>query len=131
MNENKFFDFYSAIYKKQKIQIEFKDWHWCITLNKWLGFDKDNVQSIKKLLPYMFYVEPKHYYYLLFFNIRKKYNVPFHKKIVKVKEKDDKLRDKICYILGWSKRVYDLQKPILDKVINSNKSYWKKELGVS
>jgi len=124
-----FFEAYKSIYQKQKLYPE-ADWQLCIVLNKWLGFEKSNVGIIKSLLPYMFYVEPKHYFYLLFFNIPKRWDIPYHKKIAKIKTKQNRLLDKIQYVLGWSNREVKFNKAILDKVILNNSKYWKKELGV-
>jgi len=124
-----FFDIIKTIYQKDR-RIYDHTMQLNITLNKWLGFDPHNIAIIKNLMPYMFYIETKHYYYLLYFGIPKRMKVPFFKKIPKEKEKESKLFEKLRYVLGWSKRELEFQRPILDALISSNEKYWKKELGV-
>ena len=54
--------------------------------------------------------------------------IPWSKKDKPIKEK--KVYDKIKYVLGWSQKELERQKPILDKIILTNEKYWKQELGV-
>ena len=93
---NPFFDTIKCIYYKTepKFEIEYST-QLSITLSKWLARDKDNLNVIKNLLPYLFYLEPKHYFFLLYLNIRRKTNIPYFKKIIKIKEKDNKLLKKL------------------------------------
>ena len=122
-----FFDVIKTVYKKNG-DLPLCDTQLCITLNKWLGFDKDNLAVIKSLLPYMFFVEPKHYFILLYCNIRQKARVPFFKKIEKKKVKENKLYEKMRYVLGWSKKELNYNTRIVEKVLEPK--VWKKKLGV-
>jgi len=124
-----FFDNIKAIYQKNRINIK-ADMQLNMTLNKWLSQDKDNADTIKRLIPYLFYIKPQHYFYLLYFSIPKKMRVPFLKKVAKDKIKENKLIDKIKYVLGWSNRelLYNMQN-LQDCVLIDSK-FWKKELGV-
>lgn len=125
----KFFDIIKTIYQKNKVNIEV-DTTLCMTLNKWLSFDKDNINIIKNKLNYLFYIEPKHYFYLLFFSIPRKTKIPFFNKIEKDIEKEDKLLNKVKHILNWSEVEIEKNKKILKETIIKNSDYWKKELGV-
>jgi len=120
------FTYITNIYTKKK-DISDIDMSTNIILTKWLSFDVDNLKALKQALPYIFYVEPKHYYYLLYYLITKKNKVPYLKKSNKVEEKTDKLFNKIQQTLNWSNRELAFNKSILDKVIDVK--YWKNELG--
>lgn len=100
-----------------------------VSLCKWLSFDKDNLQVLRRLLPYIFWIEPTHFYYLLFFNIPQKSRVPFLKKIEKEETTKDKLLEKIKYILGWSSKELSYNKAELERLL-VNRKHWEKELGV-
>jgi hypothetical protein len=124
-----FFDIIRNLYIKNKQLPEITN-GMLIILNKWLSWDKNNLKALHRLLPYLFYIEPLHYYYLLFFNIPKKPVVPFLKKIdIKEKEKDE-LINKIQYVLGWSNKELSHNIDILRQVILPRKEYWKEELGL-
>ena len=106
-----------------------------ITLNKWLGFDRDNIAKIKILMPYMFYIEPKHYFYLLFLTTLKSYNIPFFRKgfsarMKAIEEKPNKLLEKIKYVMEWSEKELKYNMSILEKTILNDEKHWKKELGI-
>ena len=126
------FNFYAIInmlYNKKKIAIN-PDTSLNLTLSKWLSYDKNNLACLKKILKYQFSISAKHYFYLLFFNIPKKFKAPFLKKITKEKPKENKLLDKIQYVLGWSKKDILKSREVLNLTILTDKKYWKKELGV-
>ena len=61
------YDTYKTIYQKTKLTEEVNNGT-LIVLNKWLSQNKDNLYVLKKLLSCLFYIEPIHYYYLLYFN---------------------------------------------------------------
>ena len=123
-----FFDIISNLFYKGK-EIPEMNTSWVITLNKWLSRDRHSIGCIKRCLPYALYIEPIHYYYLLYLSLPKR-KPPYIKKLTKVKEKDNKLLDKVQYILGWSDRELKYNERILSKTVLQNKKYWKKELGV-
>ena len=125
----KFFDILNMMYTKKKVDIK-PDTSLNITLGKWLSYDKSNLASLKKLLKYQFYINPKHFFYMLFFAIPKKSRAPFLKKIGKDKEKENKLIDKIQYVLGWSNKELSNNMSVLTSCLLTNEKYWKRELGI-
>jgi len=124
-----FYDIINMLYTKKKIDIN-PDTSLNLTLSKWLSYDKLNLLTLKKILKYQFSISAKHYFYLLFFNITKKFKAPFLKKITKEKPKENKLLDKIQYVLGWSKKDILKSREVLNLTILTDKKYWKKELGI-
>lgn len=124
-----FFDTIRNLYTKNKSIQELNNGI-LITINKWLSFDKDNIEPIKKTLKYLFFIEPKHYYYLLFFNIPRRTNIPFLKKPKTIDEKTDKLLTKIKEYLGWSNREVKFNYKVLELTVLKNKKYWTKEFGL-
>ncbi|KKL91264.1 hypothetical protein LCGC14_1896460 [marine sediment metagenome] len=127
---NNFFDIIRVIYQKRRGSIEATT-SFNIIYTKWLGYDKDNLPYLKKIVPYFYYLEPNHYFYLLYFNIPRKMDVPNLRKITKpTKKKDNPLVVRIQEVLQWSNREVKENMNILEKVILINKKYWKEELGV-
>ena len=125
-----FSDYIKTIYQKNRGDISI-DSSFCITLTKWLGYNKDNLPYLKKIVPYFYYLEPKHYFYLLYFNIPKKDKDYWTRKIVKyLLKKDNPLVVRIQEVLQWSNKELKENMNILEKVILINKKYWKEELGV-
>jgi len=128
---SEFYDRINSVYTKRKVPVISLETIDIITLNKWLSYDRDNVQVLRSLLDYMFYVEPLHYYYLLFFNIGHKGRPPFLTKIEKDKTKENTvLVDKILYVTGWSNAEFKKYEPLLEATVFSNKKYWKEQLGI-
>lgn len=121
-----FFDLIKTFYSKERIDYPV-DMSSNIACNKWLSLDKQNIAILNKLLPFLFYIEPKHYFYLLFFSIAKG-RVPFLKKIEKQKEeKENKLLKEIQRVLCWSDRELEMAKPFLSDI---DEKHWKMELGL-
>ncbi len=125
-----FFDYIKILYQKNKIEIDINT-SLCITITKWLSYDKDNLPFLKKIIPFFYYIEPLHYFYLLFFNIPKKQYVPLLKKIERTnKKKDNLLCTRIQETLQWTKKELEFNMSILEQVILNNSKFWKEELGV-
>ena len=120
------FNYITNIYTKKR-DISDIDMSTNIVLTKWLSFDVDNLNALKQALPYIFHIEPKHYYYLIYYLITKKTKVPFLNKSNKVETKKDKLMEKIQQALNWSNKEMAFNKSILNKVIDVK--HWKNELG--
>ena len=101
-----------------------------IQLNKWISTDQNSCVAIRKLIPYLLYIEPKHYYYLLWFNVRKQYKVPFYKlpKVVEIEQ--DTVVKRIQEILGWSNAEVKKNSDVLKSEILTNKDHWMVELGI-
>ena len=123
------FNIINNIYKKDPILVSKIDTSLCILLTSILRLDKYNIEQLRRVVSYMFFIHPKHYIMLLFVYIRECKNPPFLKGInKKEKVKEDKLYNKIAYLFDWSSKELNLNKPIMDKVIN--REQWCKELGV-
>jgi hypothetical protein len=110
---------------QQLVQIDTTN---CIVLNKWLGFDPRNLKTIEYLIDYLWWIEPEHYYYLLYYWIPKSTIPKFIKKVEAVDT--DKLHEKICRCLNWSEREFAYNKSILNHTIKTNPEYWKSEFGL-
>ena len=122
------FSIINSIYKKEQLIIDKIDIGLCIALTNILKLNKNNLIYLKKIISYMFYVEPLRYLMLLFIFIPQNKYPPFIKGIEKIKDKEDLLYNKIAYLYDWGNKELNLQKPILDKVID--RSYWSNQLGV-
>ena len=109
-----FFEIIKAIYQKNaKVLEDAKiDYNLIVALNKWLSYDKDNLEILKENLKYMFYILPPIYFYLLFLTIPRKEKPPFLEKIEKKKEDENKYAD-IKKYFGWSKRELEIYKKYL------------------
>jgi len=123
-----FFEIIKSIYEKRKLDINI-DRPLNIILLKWLSWDENNVKYLKELVSkeYHTILEPNHFYILLFLGIKHS-KTPYLGKIKIKEKKENKLYNKIKYVLGWSEKELEISKNILDKVINIK--YWKKELGI-
>jgi hypothetical protein len=120
-----------TIYTKELIETT-DDIGLCIALTKSLSKDIENLDVLRDVVKYLFYVKPEHYFFLLFFYIPKKSYIPKLVKTAKVKdEKPDVLLDKLQYVLSWSNKELKRNKNILEKTVLQNKKYWKAELGVA
>lgn len=123
------FDITNGIYKKEPLVVDKIDTTLCIVLTNLLKLNKNNIHSIKKIIHYLFFIEPKRYLMLLFIMIPQNLHPPFIKGVKKKEEaKEDLLYKRIGYQFDWSKRELELNRKILDKVID--RDYFKKELGI-
>lgn len=121
------FDIIKSIYKKDKLKYDMNT-GLSIVISKWLSYDTDNINVLQEIVDKMFYINPQHYYYLLYFSIPHKPRAPFLKKVKEEeKEEESRLYKKIKYILGWSNNELEKNKPLLKYL---NKDYWKVELGI-
>lgn len=122
------FETIKSIYKKTKLDTkEIESFH-CIALNKWLSYDEDNTDTLKKAVKYFFYLSTEMYVKLLYLCIAKKSQAPFLHKVEKEKVKENLLYNKIRDTLQWTDRELKLHSKLLEKIIEPK--YWKKQLGV-
>lgn len=121
-----------AIYSKNKsIALkEDRETYQNISILKWFSYDEDNLPILKKILHYIFFIEPLHFLLLLYFNIPRKQIPPFLHKIHKEEAKENKLFSKIKETLQWSDRELKLHTKLLEKTVLINEKYWSKQLGV-
>ena len=127
---NPIFEAITAIYKKDPKEIEVNT-SICLTLTKWLSWDVSNLEVLSKVFPFIFYLSPKHYYYILWLNIPEKSKMPYLKKYSEDKEEtESELVKKIQKVLGWSNRELLLHKKIINNVILKDEIHWRKELGI-
>lgn len=125
-----FFDNIKVLYQKGQIINENEiDLGMCIALNKWLSFDRNNLVILRKLIPYLYFIEPNHYFYCLYWAIPKN-KVPFLKKYDKNERKDCKLLNKIKYVMGWSKNEFDRNSSILNRIVSQYETELKKDMGI-
>ena len=122
-------DVIRSIYTKDNRITQAEEWY-PLYFTKLLSQDVDNVNAINRIIEYCFYISSQHYFYLLYFFIPKKfqYNIKYIKKLEEKEE--DKLINKIKYILGWSEREFRLNKKIIEHEILTNREYWEGELGI-
>lgn len=127
---NPIFEAITAIYKKDPKDIEVNT-SIMFTISKWLSFDKDNLQVLKEIVPFIFYLSPKHYYYIAWLNIPAKSKVPFLKKYEEVKEPEKtELEQKMQSVLGWSNQEFFYNKKAIDNLISKDKKLWMERLGI-
>ena len=121
-----FFDYIKVLYEKGKVDFEVDNTlnH---TLTKWLSYDKETIQYIKRVCGFFGRVCSKTYFRLLYLNIPKK-RVPFLRKEKRLRSDGNEIYNVIKQTLQWSDKEYKLQEDIIKKVIDVK--YWKKELGV-
>jgi|WetSurSiteA1Bulk_404760.scaffolds.fasta_scaffold50351_3 hypothetical protein len=126
-----YFKLIDSIYTKRKCEeICNEDWI-NIQINKCISRDAKNCSIVRSIIDYLFFIEPLHYFYLLFFNIQLAGKAPYFAKIEKQEIKEDKLENKIKYILNWSQRELNKNRIMFNKLIQSNQKYWKEELGIT
>jgi len=123
-----YLDLLNTVYTKQKLA-ETDDVGYCISLTKTLSKDRDNLPALKEIIPFLFYVEPKHYFYLLYFGIPQKSYIPRTIKFDKEKESESSFLDIIQNLFQYSDREVKIFKEEFNK-INENKKEIKKELGI-
>ena len=124
-------DFYgllNTLYKKDKANVT-DDVGTLIGLTRTLSKDPDNALALKKAVPFMFYLEPLNYYYLLYSLIPKKAYIPKLIKTEKSEEKDNEIFNTVKRVFNWSERELRFSKSILEKVM-TDKEYWEKEFGL-
>jgi hypothetical protein len=131
MIKNYLFELIECIYNKTTLPENFNvDTSFCVILSKYLSMDRNNLPFLKKIISYIFNINPNVYIYLLWLSIPKKSKVPFLKKIDKIEKKNDKLYEEIKETLDWSERELEMNRSILDKIILPKKEYWMQKLGV-
>jgi hypothetical protein len=123
-----YFSLLETIYSKRKLETT-EDQGLCIALSKTLAKDQDNLNILREVVQYLFYINPKHYFYLLYFTIGKKNRVPTLIKTEKKDKTDNKIYDRIQHIFQWSNKERLSNTVLLDKII-TDKKFWNDELGV-
>uniref|UniRef100_A0A6M3L1A2 Uncharacterized protein n=1 Tax=viral metagenome TaxID=1070528 RepID=A0A6M3L1A2_9ZZZZ len=123
-----YYDIIKSLYKKEAITVDKIDLTLCIILTNILKLDTKSLPNLKKIIHYLFFIDPKRYLMLLFIMIPQNKYPPFLKSIKKIEKKDDTLFKKIQYIIDWGDRELEIHKNLLEKVID--RDFWKKELGV-
>lgn len=123
------FELREAIYKKEDISGFLPDVQICLTLTKLFGLDLTESQKVKKLIPYLFHLNPQHYVYLLYYQISKKKTIPYVKIPKKLSDDKSDLYLEAQKILGWSDREVYRNHKILSSVLEDEK-YWNKEFGL-
>ena len=117
------------LFQKTKCEAPTEDWI-NIYLNKCLSLNQQTIRYVKEVLPFLFWIRPEHYFYLLYFSLPYYDKQPFFARVAKEEIKENKLLNKLQYVMGWSNRELRNNKQLLNKLILTNKEYWEKELGV-
>jgi len=122
------FNVIRSVYSKSNIDMEI-DNSTNILLVYYLGLDKDNLPTLARIAEFSYYITSDSLFYLIWLSVKGKDKTPFLRGFKrKETEKENSLYEKIRYILGWSQKELDLNRSILDKVID--KSIWKERLGI-
>ena len=126
----KLFDVLKTIYTKGRDKPENVDMGMCIVLTKFLSYCPDNKEVLNELIPMMYWIEPQHYFALLYTKIPRKSRMPFYKMSKKDKVEEDKLIKKIQYVMGWSNRELQSNMEILEMYIIDEEDNLKRELAI-
>jgi len=115
-------------YYKNKYYGEVETWI-SIQISKLLAQDLRIVSIIRKLVDYQYYVKPKHYYYLLYFNLPKIAKPGKLSSPKKVEEKENVLMERLKEVLGWSNSEIRKNQFVFDEILKDSKE-WKQKLGI-
>lgn len=124
-----FFGVLNTLYRKDKANIV-DDVGMCIAMTRTLSKDPDNSLALKKAVPFMFYMEPKEYFFLLYCLIPKKNYVPRLFKTEKKETKENEILNRIKQYFSWSDKDLSRNRLFLEKFVLSDEEYWKGELGI-
>jgi len=123
------FELIEIIYQKTPLPNCDYDTQICFTVSKYLSMDPNESSKVKRIMDYIFYIEPKHYIYLLYLCISKNPHPPYLK-ITKSKEKKpNKILEKVQYILNWTNREMQVNDKLLSLIFKDEKK-WKQELAI-
>ena len=130
-------DFYSllkALYTKQNklCLLEVNDMGTVIGLITTLSKHDENIEAIKRVLPYMYYIEPAHLLLLLFYTLPRKAFVPKSERSLTETKEDatiERIKAEICRVLTLSKKDSIVVDAILSKQV-TDKQYWSEFFGI-
>jgi len=98
---------------------------------KWVIREPELVATIQPLFQYIFTVNPKRYYGLLYTHIPKRATAPKIKKYNKKRKKaEDKVITRVREIFDWTAGELDTMRGILDKTIMKEKKHWERQFGL-
>ena len=124
-----YLDVLKTIYTKEKLQ-EVDDVGFCISLTKTLGKDSDNLPALKQVSQYLFYINPLHYFFLLYISIPRKSFIPKLPKIEKIEIEEDPLLKEVQSIFQWSNKETSYYLELMRDIFIPNKKEWEEELGI-
>ena len=122
------FELLKALFTKSKPNVQGLELGINIVINQWLSLMPEQARKVATLVDYFFYINPIHYYYLLYFNVQGRMN--FVKKPKSEDISDNLLLLKVQTITRWTDREMYLNSAVLKETILKNESYWKQQLGV-
>lgn len=132
-----FLDVLKTVYTKEKLDDSLNENWEALMLTKSLSKNKDNLPQIKKLINYLFFINPKNYFYLSYFFIKKKSFIPKSFKTNKTKtdqniysKKDEEFVNIILKYLDWTNKDLLANKNIFKKLVLENKKEWEIFLGI-
>lgn len=123
-----FKDLFLSLYNKNKMNLDRVDTGMMIGLSKWISNDPLNLSWLKKIIQYQFYINPRHYFYMLYFGIRKEYREYPFAGVKKLKKEENVFYDKLKYLFNWSEKEFQFNKPILEH-LNLRKE-WARKVGL-
>lgn len=114
MPDKFFYNIFQSVYSKRITEdLNRLDKGMMIGLTKWLSNDHMNLKWLSKIIQYQFYIEPKHYFYLLYFGIRK--CKPFYlSTFKKTKKEEDGFEEKLKRVFNWSQRELEYNMPLIN-----------------
>jgi hypothetical protein len=119
-----------SLYEKTQPDIPYDLDMWVgITMTKMLSQNPAVAAIVSRCSPYMFWLSPRHYYYLLWFTIPRQRCI-YHKLPDKSTPIDTQLAKKVQYILGWSNAELRKSMTVIEQTIYQNEQYWCNQLGV-
>jgi hypothetical protein len=119
-----------TIYTKEKVDTINENWE-ATAITKTLVKDTNNLSAIKKIISFLYYIKPLHYFYLLYFNIGKKNFVPRFPKIEKESKKEqDDFEKFVLEYLGWDYNNLKYSTKLFNNIVLKNKKQWKEMLGI-
>ena len=126
------FDLIKKVYMKTKVtdeELEAVDFGTNVLLIKVLGQNASNLDVLEKIVPYQFYVEPKHLFMMIYVGIKRVFKVPYFKMPKKQKEEVTELYKQVQSHFFWSDRELGYNMPLLD-FLSSDVEYWNTQFGL-
>jgi len=125
-------ELYNSLYTKKSINfIPEHTVQTSIMFTKWVIREPELVPIVKPLFQYIFAINPKHYYYLLYTHIAKRETAPKIKKYNKKSKKaEDRVIVRVREIFDWTAGELDIMRGIVDKTIMKEKKFWQRQFGL-
>lgn len=124
-------EYIDSIYHKTKNILEVEDVWAPFYLNKIFVQNYNNAIALSKIVDYCVYIEPTHYFYLLWVFIPQQLNVRYTYPKKQEEIEEDILAKRVRDLLGYSMREYLVNKKQIEASILKDREYWAQQLGVN